>query len=104
MTNEKLKELISLLIRLPFDHIPSVSLYSCDVEGGYGWRRIPYVSITRVGEKCRKCGFSTIRNDVKEKEHRHSWEHDEVVVFSMKVITNGDYEKTISFIQNLLNN
>jgi hypothetical protein len=79
-----------------------VSLYSSDVEGGYGWRRIPYITISKVGEICRRCGYSTIREDVKEKEHRHSWTHDEVVIFSMKITTQQDYEQAIQHINQLI--
>jgi hypothetical protein len=95
-------ELLSLLLKLPLDYIPSISFYSSDAEGGYGWRRIPYISIHRVGEVCSKCGYSTIRNDIAEKEHRHSWRHDEVVVFSMKIITPKDYEQAILQIHQLI--
>jgi len=77
-----LNTLLSGLSELPFHYIPSITLNSRDAVNGYGWHRIPSITIKKIGEKCRKCGFSTIRDDVIEKEHRHSWEHDEVLVFA----------------------
>lgn len=74
--------LLDGLKELPFHYVPSITLNSRDVVNGYGWHRVPYVTIKKVGEMCIKCGFSTIRSDVIEKEHRHSWEHDEVLVFA----------------------
>lgn len=74
--------LVDGLKELPFHYIPTITLESRDAVNGYGWHRVPYVRIIKVGEKCRKCGYSTIRTDVIEREHRHSWEHDEVLVFT----------------------
>ena len=94
----------NLLEPLPLEYLWTLAFQVCDAEGGYGWHREPIVSIYMVGEKCRKCGCSTIDgtdgSECRTPFGRHKWKHDEVCIFHANVFR--EFEKFEFFISELM--
>jgi len=101
-----LSQLYNLLIDIPLCYPYSVNVGTKDSEGGYGWHRFADVSIYKVGEKCRKCGWSTIDGTDEDFDKspcsRHSWEHDEKCIFSSRIYEQNGIKNLQDFIR-LLN-
>lgn len=100
----ELSKLFNLLLSIPLGYLYTVSIGNKDVINGYGWHRIAYVSIHAIGEKCRKCGWSTIdgtQKDFDNSRHRHFWQHDEKCILSKAIYTEKDIEELETFINGL---
>ena len=99
-----IRKVFDLLEPLPLAYLWKLEFVVSDAEGGYGWHREPIVSIYMVGEKCRKCGCSTIDgtdgSECRTPFSRHKWKHDEVCIFYANVFR--EFEKFESFISELM--